>query len=620
MRVAVLLAVAVTLVVVFAPGAWRRHLRSLFDGPYEDREAQVREDARHEHFYAGVVYPEATLKPYRAPDAAPVTEKKGPALTPDVADEGDFLDKPDEETGWERGRKVSPVHPDWQVEARSGATRVARLRSVSTYRERWAPRFLTVTYPPHGAVFPPNLSSPCIEWADQENDLWLVTLAVPEKRLAWEFVTDRRRWRIPDDVWKAIRTQAAGGPAVTLRVRGVLRARLWGKLRESVHRSRVITFTVSADAADNALIYRRVAPPFYSKKTPDMFVRDLRERSDRIFLSAHRLYCFNCHTFSSKSGTRGKLALQVRYSGRRELDHYAFFSVYDIDRAEGRKTILPFDIQMTTWMSWSPDERRLAFSANQQITAYGPITLETQSIGQPTSDLGVYDLETQRVKLLPGASDDNTLEIYPYWTPAGDAIVYSSSPAGQHPVLTKFELKVIDYNGGSGDTPVPLFDRPDNEAERKSCYFARFSPDGRWLSYVCSDYGSLIKASSDVWLYDWKHRADPEVKPFPLKSNDPFAADSWHSWSSNSRWLVFASKRDDGVFARLYLTHIDDAGNASPAVRLPLDDPDVRESFNIPEFVKDVPPVEAERLFRNVNVDAQVQRVKPEETDHHADE
>jgi tetratricopeptide (TPR) repeat protein len=59
---------------------------------------------------------------------------------------------------------------------------------------------------------------------------------------------------------------------------------------------------------------------------------------------------------------------------------------------------------------------------------------------------------------------------------------------------------------------------------------------------------------------------------------------SWHSWSSNSRWLVFSSKVN-GPYTQLFLTHIDDDGNDSPPVLLErFTSPD--RAANIPEFVK----------------------------------
>ena len=62
---------------------------------------------------------------------------------------------------------------------------------------------------------------------------------------------------------------------------------------------------------------------------------------------------------------------------------------------------------------------------------------------------------------------------------------------------------------------------------------------------------------------------------------------SWHSWSPNSRWLVFASKAFS-PYTQLFLTHIDDLGNSSPPVLLSqFSSPD--RAANIPEFVN-APP------------------------------
>ncbi len=58
---------------------------------------------------------------------------------------------------------------------------------------------------------------------------------------------------------------------------------------------------------------------------------------------------------------------------------------------------------------------------------------------------------------------------------------------------------------------------------------------------------------------------------------------SWHSWSPNGRWLVFASKAG-GPFTQLWLTHIDADGNDTPPVLLEHFTAADRAA-NIPEFV-----------------------------------
>ena len=606
---AVLVVVAAA-VVPLAGRVHRKRLHGLFEGTFDTSD----ESGREKGFYPGLAYENDP----RWTGVVSRPEEVG-------ADEESLLGRADADRDWEGG--VERMHHDFKLDASSGATRLARLKSPSVYRGPWVPRFLTVTSPSDNAVFPPNLCAPFIEWNDVHNNFWQVRLRVPGEDVDLTFLTTTRRWRIPDNVWNRIRSAANGGAWATIEVRGIDREGLWSKGRESVHCSQTVRLTVSDDPADDAIIYRLVSPPFINKKTPDMFVRKLDETHDRLFLSAHEQYCLNCHTFSSKSGTDGKLCLQVRYLGGRDVKNRVYFAVYDLNAQQGRRTVLPFEIQMTTFMGWSPDGTKLAFSANQQIATFSPIVFETQWAGQPTSDIAVYDTERNDVVLLPGASGPEAIELYPCWTPDGKRIVFSSTRKGAHASKTKYDLCEIRY-GDDDDAkaervcdcyhkPVGWVERRTADGkthrERQSSFYARFSPDGKWLSWVQADHGSLIKASSDVYLMRWRPRG--EVKR--LACNVPWAADSWHSWSSNSKWIVFASKRDDGIFARLYMTHIDDDGNASPAVRLPLVDGDVRVSFNIPEFVAHVPSVGERQLYENVNIDAESRPIRMRSREEH---
>jgi Tol biopolymer transport system component len=213
---------------------------------------------------------------------------------------------------------------------------------------------------------------------------------------------------------------------------------------------------------------------------------------------------------------------------------------------------------------------------------------------QAFSDIAIYDVASQEVWLLPGADRPDRLEIYPRWTLDGKALVFCSAPAGQHPARMAYDLNIIPYNDGAGGTPRPI---PGASGNGRSNYYPRFSPDGRWLSFCQCDGGDLIRPSSDIYLLP----ASLEGEAHRLESNDPYAADSWHSWSSNSRWLVFASKRDDGVYARLYLTEIDEQGHASPAVRLPIRE-DPLKSFNIPESLAADPQVSERDLYEAIRV------------------
>ena len=73
--------------------------------------------------------------------------------------------------------------------------------------------------------------------------------------------------------------------------------------------------------------------------------------------------------------------------------------------------------------------------------------------------------------------------------------------------------------------------------------------------------------------------------------NDEDQADSYHSWSSDGRWVMFGSRRADGRYTHIYIAYLDEKGNPDKPFLLPQKDPRYNEwrlkSYNIPEFIKD---------------------------------
>jgi tetratricopeptide (TPR) repeat protein len=62
---------------------------------------------------------------------------------------------------------------------------------------------------------------------------------------------------------------------------------------------------------------------------------------------------------------------------------------------------------------------------------------------------------------------------------------------------------------------------------------------------------------------------------------------SWHSFSPNGRWMVFSSK-SRSPYTQLFLTHIDEEGNDTPAILIE-NSTAANRAVNIPEFVN-IPP------------------------------
>ena len=111
------------------------------------------------------------------------------------------------------------------------------------------------------------------------------------------------------------------------------------------------------------------------------------------------------------------------------------------------------------------------------------------------------------------------------------------------------------------------------------------------------DYGCfpIFQRSSDLYIMDLeagKRTGKFEYRALQINSG---RSESWHSWSTNSRWLVFTSKRRDGLFAKPYLTYIDAQGKAHKPVLVPQKDPafydSLVKSYTVPELI--IEPVRA---------------------------
>jgi Tol biopolymer transport system component len=88
-----------------------------------------------------------------------------------------------------------------------------------------------------------------------------------------------------------------------------------------------------------------------------------------------------------------------------------------------------------------------------------------------------------------------------------------------------------------------------------------------------------------------------------MRCNTPLM-NSWHSFSPNGRWMVFSSK-SRSPYTQMFLTHVDDSGQDSPAILIE-NSTAANRAVNIPEFVNippdgmlkiDTPAIEFYRLF-----------------------
>jgi hypothetical protein len=123
--------------------------------------------------------------------------------------------------------------------------------------------------------------------------------------------------------------------------------------------------------------------------------------------------------------------------------------------------------------------------------------------------------------------------------------------------------------------------------------------------FTLSDYGnfSLWHREADLWLLNL---ADKSVKP--INQVNSGEADSFHSWSSGSRWFVFASRRTDGLYTRPYFAWLDENGEATKPFILPQKNPDFYDyclnSFNVPELVAGKIRTDGRKMLKTIGSEA----------------
>ena len=139
----------------------------------------------------------------------------------------------------------------------------------------------------------------------------------------------------------------------------------------------------------------------------------------------------------------------------------------------------------------------------------------------------------------------------------------------------------------------------------KSVSFPRPSYDGKSLMFTLSDYGnfSIWHKEADLWSLDLS-----TGKIRPLSEVNSEDTESFHNWSGNSRWFVFSSRREDGLYTRLYIASVDGNGQVGKPFLLPQKDPATYYSrsdysYNAPDFVNKPIKIDPKVFERQVTSD-----------------
>lgn len=367
-------------------------------------------------------------------------------------------------------------------------------------------------------------------------------------------------------------------------------------------------FSVAEEPIDAYLSYRLIEPGYELYRQLGIYQRNLTTFDEVPVYENNREYadgenhCINCHNY--RLGDARDMLFHVR------ANHGGTVIVQD---GKAKKILLKDSTIITSgvYPSWHPTENLVAFSTNKTGQAFHLYYPEKIEVLDDRSDLLLYDVTKNEVCHIIRTEGD--LETFPCWSPDGRTLYYCTSyvspllnpslPDSTRTQQLLLKYDSIRYNLMSipFDASTRSFGKPklevDAVSEGKSISVPRVSPDGRYVLFTKGDYGQfhIWHKSSDLWVKDLARDSLYAL----TEANSP-DVDSFHSWSSNSRWFVFSSRRMDGNYTRPFIAYFDKNGRAHKPFVLPQEDPEwnvlLLKSYNVPELSRNAVDISAKDL------------------------
>jgi len=511
---------------------------------------------------------------------------------------------------------------------------------------------ITIDYPEEGSVFPPEITAPTFLWRDaaETTTMWLIDLAFADGSAEMHAKSRGERVRIgeidrrciaetneppkptpheaaarswtPDaETWTAIKKHSMERPA-TVMITGFRDK----DPDHAVSRGRV-TIQTSKDPVGAPIFYRDVPlmptelekgviKPIVPSAVPliSWRLRYVGESRSRLLMEGLPT-CANCHSFSLDGKTLGM----------------------DVDgphNDKGMYAIAPITPQMSirnedvfTWNDFpakpvghrtigfmaqvSPDGQYAATTLNEAMYVANFKDYRFLQVFYPTRGIiAWYSRATGQMRALPGADNPSYVQTDSFWSPDGKYLIFARAvakdpyPEGRklaeyandpNEVPIQYDLYRVPFNAGKGGRPKPITGASKNGMSNT---FPKVSPDGRWIVFVQCRNGQLMRPDGQLYVIP-----SEGGQARRMRCNTPLM-NSWHSFSPNGRWLVFSSK-SRSPYTQMFLTHLDEGGNDSPAILIE-NAAAANRAVNIPEFLNipqeglvkiDVPAAEFYRLL-----------------------
>ena len=338
---------------------------------------------------------------------------------------------------------------------------------------------------------------------------------------------------------------------------------------------------VSKDPIDPYIAYRLIEPSYEGWKEMGLYTRELASYKETPIVENSSVNggCVNCHNFPG--GDPSRMMFHARGAGGGTV-----FAKDGEVRLLNLTTVGPH--RQGAYPAWHPGGRYIAYSSNSTQQSFPIAGSQQVEVYDHFSDLILLDTQTDSVTTWEPVCNTARMETFPAWAPDGNTLYFcvadSVASVVEERASIHYELASIGFKDGkfTGE-PQTLW-----KSDSLSVSFPRVN--GKWLLFTGSAYATfpIWHKEADLYLMDLENGT---VEPAtPLNSED---TESYHSWSSNGRWVLFSSRRLDGRYTRLYIAHFDGEGHFGKPFLLPQKNYDHNllrlKSYNVPEFVQGQP-------------------------------
>ena len=521
---------------------------------------------------------------------------------------------------------------------------------------------ITVDYPSDGSLFPPEIIPPTFRWRDSADTaaVWRIEVVFAERASHLKLLSRGEKTELGE-----LDTSLAGYVPPTLTPEQAAGhtwkpdAKTWATIKKhSVRHSATViisgfesenaaqpvsrgqvTIGTSVDPVGAPIFFRDVpllpVPADQGergviKPLPDSLLPKIKWRIRDVSLPQSRTVmeglptCANCHSISRDGKTLG-----IDVDGpANDKGLYGLIPLHKVSSISNEYII--------HWSAFSDKAAQKRFGFMSQVSpdgnyvvtsidvpgAHGKRVLDrlyngfynNYGFGQvfyPTRGvLAWYSRESGKLQTLPGADDPDYVQTSAFWSPDGNYLIYSRAaardpyPPGMkraeyandpNETQVQYDLYRIPFNHGRGGKAERVVGASENGMSNN---FPKVSPDGKWIVFVRNKNGLLMRPDSHLYIVPFEGGAER------LMNCNQKVMNSWHSFSPNGRWLVFSSK-SPSLYTQMYLTHIDEKGNDSPAILIE-NATAANRAVNIPEFINmamdgldriDAPATDYYRLF-----------------------